>query len=135
MSRGDETSQPHPAPHSQLEAASAKSLSPHRHDSPSPDPENFWNKMGLALQMRPSLPWIRDGARSAALPCRVLVKVNGADESAKHKVWNSISCQSTVPIIITIMNPLATPRGKAGCGEINREPKRSQKRREAGIWN
>ena len=58
------------------------------------------------------------------------MKVNGADESAKHKVWNSISCQSTVPIIITIMNPLATTRGKAGCGEINREPKRSAK--EAG---
>lgn len=85
--------------------------------------------MGLALQMRPSLPRIRDGARSAALPCRVLAKVNRADGSAKHKVWNSISCQSTVPIITTIVNPLATTRGVGG-REINVEPKRPAK--EAG---
>ena len=86
--------------------------------------------MGLALQMRPSLPRIRDGARSAALPCRVLAKVNRADESAKHKVWNSISFQSTVPIIITIVNPLATTRGCGGGAEISVEPKRPAK--EAG---
>lgn len=135
MSSGDETSQRHPAPHSQLEAASAKSLSPRRHDSPSPAPENFWNKMGPTLQMRPSLPRIRDGARSAALPCRVLAKVNGADESAKHKVWNSISCQSTVPIIITIMNPLATTGAKARRGNHPRTEKvcRRGGKRASGI--
>ena len=97
--------------------------------------ENFWNKMGPTLQMRPSLPRIRDGARSAALPCRVLAKVNRADESAKHKVWNSMSCQSTVPIIITIMNPLATTGGEARQGNQPRTEKvcRRGGRRASGI--